>query len=225
MALKVNRLSRNILKVLGILALVALCIALGLVSYREYKAKNQGQHIMPSGTLGQGEVVDETEITEEQVEEHVVAANKPRYLSVPKLGIKKARILEVGILSNSQLDSPINIFDVGWYRNSSKPGAGGAILMDGHNGGPTKEGVFKHLNSLIIGDEIIIERGDGRVFTYVVSEVKNLSLQDANDYMPKMLETFDSDKEGLNLITCTGNWIQSQSTYDQRTMLRATSKD
>ena len=105
--------------------------------------------------------VDETEVTTEQRREHNVEPTAPRYLSIEKLGIINARVYSMGINTSGELDTPYNIFDVGWYSQSSKPGSGGVLVMDGHNGGPNVEGVFKHINQLYAGDLITIERGDG----------------------------------------------------------------
>jgi LPXTG-site transpeptidase (sortase) family protein len=167
-------------------------------------------------------VYDETEPTPEVIAEWKVAPDKPRYLSILKIGVKNAKILEIGVKKNNQLDVPSNIFDVGWYRNSAKPGSGGTLLIDGHNGGPTKDGVFKHLDSLAKSDLITVERGDGEIFTYEVYEFNIVPLSEADAYMSKMQTTPVPGKESLSLITCTGGWIAASRNYDHRVMLRAT---
>ena len=86
--------------------------------------------------------------TEEEVVEYTVAADRPRYLSIGRLGIVRARIIPVGVKPNGELGTPNNIFDVGWYESSGKPGQGGTLVIDGHNGGPHVHGVFKDLPDL-----------------------------------------------------------------------------
>ena len=162
-------------------------------------------------------------ITSEQIRSHKVEPDKPRYISIPSLGIDNARILPIGIKANGELDTPKNIHDAGWYTKSATPGSGSsALLMDGHNGGPTKGGIFEKLPDLKEGDEITLERGDGEKFTYEVKENKTLSLDDLNNGgMKRMSESASDVAEGLNLISCTGNWVPAMGTYDKRVTIRA----
>ena len=164
----------------------------------------------------------EVEPTKEEKQEYTVAPDRPRYLSIEKLGIKNARVLPMGINEKGELGTPNNIFDVGWYVDSGMPGQGGTMVIDGHNGGPHVHGVFKNLPSLVEGDIIIIERGDGQVFKYKVVENKEISLNDSNDYMAVAVVSPIPGIESLTLITCTGEWSQQQRTYLSRQFTRAT---
>lgn len=169
--------------------------------------------------------VDETEITPAQRTEYNVAPGLPRYLTISKIGITNARIFPVKQLANGEISTPRSIFDVGWYNQSGKPGAGGTMLLDGHNGGPTKVGVFKYLPDLVPGDLITVQRGgDNTVFTYEVVENQTYSIKEANRNMYKMLESPVKGKESLSIITCTGEWSQIQKTYLSRQLLRAVLK-
>ena len=176
--------------------------------------------------------VDETEVTQEKKDDYQVPnPSFPRYLSIPSLKISNARIVQIGTIKNTgQLDSPKSIYDAGWYTKSGLPGAGkGAVLIDGHNGGPTKGGVFENLGSLSKGSEIIIERGDGQRITYQVVDNREMSVEDINNEsnplgMKTMLNSMDPKKEGLNMITCVGDWDYSKNTFNKRVMLRAVRK-
>ena len=130
-------------------------------------------------------------------------------------------MLPMGVNDNGELGTPNNIFDVGWYTKSSKPGKGGTILIDGHNGGPHVQGVFKDLPALSAGDVITIERGDGTIFHYAVVENKAVSLSDSNDYMATAMKSPMSGKESVTLISCAGEWSQAQRTYLSRQFVRA----
>ena len=163
----------------------------------------------------------EKEISEGEKESYTVAPNKPRYLTIPKLGVQRARILEVGILKNGELGTPVSIFDAGWYRDSSKPGGGKTVLLDGHNGGPTKDGIFKKLHTLKSGDLIAIERGDGTIFNYQVFDNRSLSIRDADDFMFEAQTSPQANTEALTIITCTGEWSEARQTYLSRQFLRA----
>lgn len=174
--------------------------------------------------------VDERPVTIQAKQEWTVPASHPRYISIPKLGIENARIVQLGIIKKTgQLDAPVSIHDAGWYNGSALPGKGGAMLMDGHNGGPNFGGIFEKLRELKNGDEIIIERGDGKKLTYVVKDNRDMNVKDINDPsnkwgMATMTNSIEAGKEGLNIITCVGQWDERSQTFNERTMLRAVIK-
>lgn len=165
--------------------------------------------------------IDETEVTDAERSEYTVAAELPRFLTVEKLGIYNARILSMGTTADGAMDVPDNIFDVGWYVGSDKPGSGGTIVIDGHNGGPNIHGVFKDLPELGSGDIIKIERGDGKIFTYKVVENVAVSLSESNAYMETAFASPEPGTESVTLISCTGEWSQVQYTYLSRQFTRA----
>lgn len=172
------------------------------------------------------EVADAQELievppTETEVYEYVVSPDQPRYLTIDRLGIKNTRILTMGINDKGELDTPNNIFDVGWYIDSGKPGQGGTMVIDGHNGGPHLHGVFKDLPNLVVGDVIKIERGDGLIFRYKVVDNVSVLLGEADDYMREAFRSPEKGKESLTLITCTGEWSDQRQTYLSRQFTRA----
>ena len=166
-------------------------------------------------------IEEEVELIEEkpsetEIAEYIVAADMPRYLSVTKLGVSKARIIPVGINISGELGTPNNIFDAGWYDASAKPGTGGTMLLDGHNGGPHVHGIFKDLPTLTAGDIIEIERGDGIVFKYSVVKNITVALSDSDAEMTTAMHSPESGKESITIISCTGEWSQTQRTYLSR---------
>ena len=189
--------------------------------YNEKEGSERAEVTSANATERENEPVDETEITEEQIVEYTVPGDQPRYLSIPSLQIKNARVLSVWVKANGELGTPVSIFDVGWYGNSGKRGQGKTLLLDGHNGGPTKIGVFKYLPSLAVGEKVIIERGDGAKFTYQVVENKTVPLDEADAYMKTAQESPEEGKESLTIITCTGAWSDQQRTYLSRQFVRA----
>lgn len=204
------------------LVVVVLLAGCGWFAYRYYTTGQQPP--IPIALATPNANVDEKEVTPHEKQQHSVEPTQPRYISIPSLDITKARVLQVGVASTGELDTPPNIHDVGWYNKSATPGSDttGALLLDGHNGGPTKGGVFERLADIGEGDLITVERGDGEVFTYEVVENETLTLEDLNSGgMKRMSESASDTEEGLNLISCTGNWIPAQNTFDQRVTIRA----
>lgn len=169
------------------------------------------------------EEVDNTEPTQQQITEYIVAPNKPRYFSIPYLGIYNRRIVELGLKGEGEMATPYNAYDVGWYTGAGSvvPGERGVSVMNAH-GGDLGYGIFRTLPKLPIGETVKIEMGDGRVFTYhVVESVKKMIGDEANNYMSTAFTPLDSTGNTLTLITCTGDWLQTSWTYNQRLFVRA----
>lgn len=210
----------------GVLGVLFLVFFIKVATYEAsyYSDKEGSERAVAEAVTGEQpeeEELIEEEPTEQEVREYVVAPDRPRYLSISKLGINKARILPMGVNASGELDTPRNIFDVGWYEASGKPGQGGTMVIDGHNGGPHVLGVFKNLPSLASGDIITVERGDGVIYNYEVVENQSILLSEADAYMATAAKSPQPGKESVTLISCTGEWSQQQRTYLSRQFVRA----
>ncbi|MBR2997359.1 class F sortase [Candidatus Saccharibacteria bacterium] len=219
---KIRRFKGYIPRILwGLLGLAAILFLLRVMIWEGNYYHDQEGSERASSNIVANDNVDETEVTEDDLNNYTVAPDRPRFLIIEKLNIK-ARVLEVGINNEGELATPRSIFDVGWYGLSAKPGEPGTMLIDGHNGGPTKVGVFKYTPSLKEGDIITIERGDGAIFNYSVVDNVTISLDDADAYMETAQQSPVEDAtESLTLITCTGEWSQPRQTYLSRQFTRA----
>lgn len=160
-----------------------------------------------------------TEGEQPDVNAYGVAATLPRKISIPKLDAE-ARVIKLGTTASGALASPASIYDTGWYADSAKPGEPGAMLIDGHVHGPTKPGVFHGLKTLKAGDEISVERGDGKTFTYKVVKTQTYPA-DSMDMMGAALTPITAGKPGLNLITCTGELDKTTNHYKDRLVVFA----
>lgn len=204
-----------------VLLLIALVAGAGWFTIRWYVTGEQPPIPLPIASADDS--VDETKVTSNQVKEHAVPAAHPRYIRVPSLGISNARINAVGVNEQNQLIAPSNIDDVAWYDQSGIPGSGGVVLLNGHNGGVTRDGVFAPLTKLKNGDELTVERGDGKTFTYAVQDTQTMSLAEVDEKgMKLMSESAKPGIEALNLITCDGNWVPAQKTFSHRLLVRST---
>ncbi|MBR0460603.1 class F sortase [Candidatus Saccharibacteria bacterium] len=218
---KIRRLKRYLPRILwGLLGLLAVIFLLRIIIWEANYYHDQEGSERASSNIIANDNVDETEVTEDDLSKYTVAPDRPRFLIIDKLGIK-ARVIEVGINNEGELATPRSIFDVGWYGLSAKPGQAGTMLMDGHNGGPTKVGVFKYTPSLKEGDIITVERGDGAIFKYSVTDNVTIPLADADAYMETAQQSPVEGAQSLTLITCTGEWSQPQQTYLSRQFTRA----
>lgn len=149
----------------------------------------------------------------ESLTSYQTAPDLPRYLTIEKINVK-TRVRSVVRDKNGTLLAPSNIYDVGWYDGSAKPGEAGTIVMDGHVLGPTKGGVFYSLGTLGIGDKLIVERGDGKSFSYSVTATR-LYDNDKVD-MEKILTTSVPGKPALNLITASGRFNVRTNQFEPR---------
>ena len=226
MSLKINLSTKTIIKwslwaVFGILLLVFFIrVALWEDAYYREKEGSERTEVVSITTDPEEELI-EVPPNETEVQEYIVGPKRPRYLTIEKLGIYNSRIIPMGVNAKGELATPNNIFDVGWYEASYAPGEGGTIVIDGHNGGPHVHGVFKDLPDLAEGDIIKIERGDGVVYRYSVVENKSVLLVEANKYMSTAMRSPVAGKESVTLISCTGEWSQTQRTYLSRQFTRA----
>lgn len=171
--------------------------------------------------------IEENDVTEAQLKTHKVDPLQPRYISIPSQSVLGARIFGITTRNDGELGLPHNIHDAGWFNKSATPGGQtGAVLIDGRSNGPTEGGIFQDADRLKSGDKIMIERGDGKQFTYIVKDVEILGLKDLSEgAMKDMAKSVDKTKEGLNLVVSTGNWIPAQEIYDQRVAVRAVRQD
>lgn len=160
-----------------------------------------------------------TKPTASELASYIVAPTLPRYLIIPKLGVD-ALILPVGINVDGSLGTPDNVFNTAWYDESSQPGQKDAMLIDGHISSWTTRGVFYGLNTLLPGDIIDVQGGNGAIFTYKV--VKTQVYDSNNVNMVAALSPIDPTKPGLNLISCTGEVIAGTSEFNERIIVFAT---
>ena len=128
------------------------------------------------------------------------AADMPKYLSMPSIGVLPARIRSLGVDAKNALLAPTNIYDAGMYETSAKPGdSTGVIVVDGFVSGPTKPGVFNKLSSLKIGDIVTITQGDDSKVSFKVVHIESIAASEMD--MSYLLKSADVNKLGLNLVT------------------------
>jgi len=225
-SLKAERRKTRDLKRFGLVFIASVFVLVtGYVSIDTWMTNNRVKAEASSGaTANSGtwspddEGQDEAKPSTESFKKYVVSPELPRAIYINKINVT-ARILPMSVNNKGAIQAPVNIYDAGWYNGSVKPGDIGAMFIDGHASGPTREGLFAYLDKLVDGDEIQIEKGDGTMLTYKVVHTEVIALADVD--MKKMLLPYGNALRGLNLMTCTGNWVESEKTYDQRVLVYA----
>jgi len=204
------------------MGLFTLLVVIGWFGYR-YFTTGELPPAISVGALAADTSVDETPVNTSQRAGYSVAADEPRYLSIPSQNVTQARIFKTGVDASNLLAFAQNINDVGWYQKSAAIGQGyGVVLLTGHNKGTKSSGAFAKIGSLKPGDEIAIERGDGKRFSYAVEDIQSMTVQEASQTgMKTMLEPIDEVREGLTLVTTDGNWVPRIKQFEKRVVVRA----
>jgi LPXTG-site transpeptidase (sortase) family protein len=205
------------------LTAVVLLLSTGYVGINTLLTNNQVQaasHNSAASAVDSGaphttsavEGTDTTPLPAGTLAKYQVAPDLPRALYISKLNIA-ARVLPMGVNTDGSMQAPVNIFDSGWYTGSVEPGQIGAVVIDGHSSAD-HEALFGNLDKLVVGDQIQLEKGDGTKLTYQVVHTDTVDKDSVN--MKSLLLPYGNALRGLNLITCAGDWINSQDTLTKR---------
>jgi LPXTG-site transpeptidase (sortase) family protein len=196
---------------------VALAFVVGEGVYDEYfGAQHEG---MVAAAFAGVPDVSEEPISNQSKMDYKVPRSEPRYIKIASLGVD-ARVQNVGWDEGEQMAMSSNIFDAAWFNGSARPGDAGAVVINGHVSGPSQDGIFAKVSHLKQGDTIVIERGDTMKFSYEVRKVETVRLEDVNS--GKLFQVIDGADQGLNLITCSGQYDRNADSYSDRTIVYAT---
>lgn len=135
----------------------------------------------------------------------------PNTITIESIDVE-APVEHVGLLESGKMAVPEDYRDAGWYQQGTKPGEQGSSVISGHVNDPEGKGIFWDLNKLEAGDEVKVSDENGETRTFVVVDKKAFDLGKAPikqifGYTPRKM---------LNLITCTGDYIEELGTHNQR---------
>lgn len=211
--------------IIGGVILIAIAI-LGYVAYDTWLVNNKTQAVLraPGIIVAQdgndtekaNEGIETTPVVKDDLSGYKVEAHQPRILSIASLSLE-ARIRPMGLNHDKSIQAPKNIYDAGWYTGSAQLGQPGAMFIDGHASGATRQGLFGYLDTLKVGDDVSVERGDGQKFQYEVVKVVTVPLTAID--MSAILMPYSGVEKGLNLMTCTGRWVKDGATLDHRVIV------
>ena len=150
------------------------------------------------------------------------ATTAPAYimtLSIPSIKVN-AHVEELGITAKGNMAAPRVFSEVGWYKYGTFPGNTGSAVIAGHvDDGLAFPAVFANLDNLKPGDDIYLQTTPATRLHFVVT---GSAIYDF-DASPSEVSQVFSDKSGkyLNLITCSGTWIDELRTHDKRLVVSA----
>lgn len=132
-------------------------------------------------------------------------------MKLPRFNVDSA-IEEIGLLPGNQLDTPHNPHNTGWYNIYDKPGFHGNAVFSAHvDYFPNILGPFKNLAKSEIGDDVVVVMENGLEYKYRIIRKQRY---DANTIpMGDLISAPDkpTDKEWITLITCGGEFRQTQA--------------
>ncbi len=141
----------------------------------------------------------------------------PAKLSIPSLGVN-APVEQVSVKADGTMGTPTKFGDVAWYAPGSKPGSQGNSVFAGHvNNALTTSGIFEHLDRVKKGDYVTVSDEAGRTLVYRVFSTSTQPMSDE----PAAAIFSTSGPHKLILITCAGDWIQSERQFSQRLIVVA----
>lgn len=131
----------------------------------------------------------------------------------------EATVVDVGVDDQGDMEVPVDVSTVGWYRFGPGPGSpGGSVVMSGHVDDRVQgEGAFYRLSDSAPGDSVQVELEDGTVVEYVVDEVRRI----AKEELP-VEELFARDgPPRLTLVTCGGDFDREARSYRENVVVTA----
>jgi hypothetical protein len=144
----------------------------------------------------------------------------PVRLAIPAIGVDTS-LLQLGLHSDGTIQVPPVAGDApaGWYRNLASPGEVGPAVVVGHvdsaRDGPA---VFFRLRELRAGDQITVQREDGRTAVFTVDRVAEYTK--AN--FPTAEVYGGLDHAVLRLVTCGGQFDRYRREYQGNVIAFAT---
>lgn len=145
------------------------------------------------------------------------SAAVPVRLLIPSLGVDAA-VEKVGKKANGEMATPSSFKTVGWYSPGSKPGGPGNAVFDGHlNNAITTSGVFERLAQVQLGARVEIRGENGAILVYTVQSVQEYPWDQTP---PAELFATEGPSQAV-LITCEGEWVASDHSYNKRLVVVA----
>lgn len=205
-------------KAILFISIVLFIAVLGLIYSIYLLNGNNDLKLIPN--LNLSNIPSSKPLTKQFIQNYTVSnGTYPKYITINRIGLEDVPVISLGLLANGSIATPDNVFETGWYKNSALPGNKGAMFIYGHVSSWTSRGVFYNLKYLTKGDLINITNGEGKIFRYIVQNVRIYPYNSVN--MNQVLSPINPNLPGLNLMTCTGSVIKGTSEFNQRLVVFA----
>ncbi|SDU76912.1 LPXTG-site transpeptidase (sortase) family protein [Jiangella alkaliphila] len=143
-------------------------------------------------------------------------ASRPAVVEIESLGVRR-EVIDLGLTGDGSMEVPQGPDPIGWYDQSPTPGESGPSVLAGHLTWNGTDGVFRHLDQLAEGDEVVVTREDGTVARFAVTHVD----QYAKDAFPTARVYANTPGPELRLITCAGDLEPESGDYSDNVVVYA----
>lgn len=202
----------------GVVAVGVLMVLVGLADASARLARatfgdSAGQTLFaPAGAIGNPQILESVQGTQNS------AAFAPMRIAIPAIGVEAA-VEHVGVRADGAMETPKEFDEVAWYKDGARPGEPGNAVFAGHvNNALTQSGVFAHLARVSIGDYVTLADAEGRTLVYKVKAIDQYPADEA----PAASIFAKSGASQVVLITCDGDWVPAEKTFDKRLVITAT---
>lgn len=144
----------------------------------------------------------------------------PRTVELAALGVR-AEVIERGLDADGGVAAPpySRPGAVGWYADGPAPGGAGAAVLVGHVDTDAEPAVFHALGDAEPGEEVRVERADGSVAEFTVSDVE---VVERADFEPeRVYGPREAGAAELRLITCGGTFDRERGHYSANVVVSA----
>jgi LPXTG-site transpeptidase (sortase) family protein len=130
-------------------------------------------------------------------------------LDVPRLGIHRSALVDLGVDASGVLIPPASTAVAGWLTGSAVPGEAGPSVIAGHVDSYRGPGIFFRLDTLRPGDLVSVGRSDGVTAHFRVTGVVVVP----KDQFPTDAVYGPTPGSELRLITCGGGFDHKARRY------------
>lgn len=134
----------------------------------------------------------------------------PERVAIQAIGLDEP-LVELGLLTDGQMEVPSDYDDVGWFAGGGRPGGHGPSVLAGHVDSTTGPAVFDGLRRLSWGDVVAITSAAGEEAHYRVTSTGEFSKDD----FPTVDVFGATAADTVRLITCSGDFDAAVGSYDR----------
>lgn len=138
--------------------------------------------------------------------------SSPDQICIPSLRVDTS-VMQLGLNSDRTVQVPplSRVGEAGWYKYSAAPGDVGPTVILGHvDSAQYGNGVFFRLGTMHAGDKVVVSRGDGKVATFRVDRLQEIS----KSRFPTDAVYGTTSAPAIRLVTCGGRFDSATGNYE-----------
>lgn len=145
-----------------------------------------------------------------------VAPAFPTVLRIPSIGVT-TDLVRLNLDATGALAAPTDFARAGWFEAGPVPGDQGPSILAGHVDSRAGPAIFFRLKELKEGDEVQVDRSDGRTVTFRVASVRRFP----KDQFPTNDVYGPTPVSELRLVTCGGPFDRAGGRYLDNIIVQA----